>query len=162
MVHPKLCNITPSLISQKSNIVDVLSLNIPPRCHVSLSYITNFDVKIVHQRIQTTCSHASRCHHCHYFIIAMLNFVLFHDVKCYSNSLLSCIHVITANPLYITCALVATCMILGGLECIWFSVPTRTNIPIKMSFNEIGLRAQNTIIILRSTVNVIGKTYMNI
>ena len=65
-------------------------LNLPP-CHILLSYITGFDIKIIHQRIQTTCLHASYCHHCN------VDFVLFHNVTCYTNYLLSCIHVNTAG-----------------------------------------------------------------
>ena len=42
------------------------SLNLYPCCHISLSYIMGSDINIIQQRIQTTCSHASRCHNCHY------------------------------------------------------------------------------------------------
>ena len=35
--------------------MDVLSLNILPCCHISLPYITSFDIKVIHRRIQTTC-----------------------------------------------------------------------------------------------------------
>jgi hypothetical protein len=81
-------------------------------CHVSLPYIIGFDINIIHQRIQTTRLHSSRCHYWG------VDFVLFHYVTCYTNSLLSCIHVNNAYLLNITCTLVATYMILGRLHCI--------------------------------------------
>lgn len=36
---------------------------IPPCCHISFSYFMGFDIIIICQRIQTTCSHTSCCHH---------------------------------------------------------------------------------------------------
>ena len=42
----------------------------PPQNH-------GFDIKVNHQRIQTTHSHTSCCHHCNYCHIAMLHFVWF-------------------------------------------------------------------------------------
>jgi hypothetical protein len=51
-------------------------------------------------------------------IIKMLHFVLFHSVRCYTNSIVSCIHVNTTKLRNITCTLVATCVILHTLECI--------------------------------------------
>jgi hypothetical protein len=39
-------------------------------------------------------------------ILAMLRFVSFHNVTCYTNSLLSCIHVNTTQLLNVTCTLV--------------------------------------------------------
>ena len=42
------------------------------------------------------CSHSSRCHHYHY---CNVDCVLFHNVTCYTNSLLSRIHVTTAELL---------------------------------------------------------------
>ena len=80
----------------------------PLTCH-------NFDIKIIHQKIKITHLHASHCHHyhyCHYW-----NVVLFYDVTCYTNSLLSCIYATTIELLNITCTLVATVMILGRLKC---------------------------------------------
>ena len=41
----------------------------------------------------------------------------FHSVTCYTNSMLSRIHVNTTDPCNITCTLVATGVILGSLEC---------------------------------------------
>ena len=95
--------------------MDVLSLNIPPCCHISLSYTLAFEIKTIHQRIPITRSHTSRCHYCHY---CNVDFELFHNVTCYTHSLLSCIHVNVVDCLNITCTLVAPCMILERLECI--------------------------------------------
>jgi hypothetical protein len=51
----------------------------------------------------------------------MLHFVLFHNVTCYTNSIVSHIHVNTTKLYNITCTLVATCVILRSLECTqWF------------------------------------------
>ena len=75
----------------------------------------DFDIRINHQRIQITCLHLSRCHHCPYYNI---DIVLFHDVTSYINPFLSPIHVNTIKLLHITCTLVATKMILWSLECI--------------------------------------------
>ena len=80
-------------------------------------YIMGFDIKINHQRIQTTHSHASRCHHCSYCQQCNLDFVVFHNVTCYYNPRLSHIHVNTTKLLKITCTLVATSVILQSLEC---------------------------------------------
>ena len=82
-----LCNVTPSLLYFETlgNICAQFKSQSPPCCHVSLSYITSFDMKIIHQRIQHTHSHASCCHRCHY---CSVDFVLFHNVTCYTNSLL--------------------------------------------------------------------------
>ena len=46
-----------------------------------------------------------------------ISFVLFHNVTCYTNSIVSCIHVNTTKFCNITCTLVATCVILQSLEC---------------------------------------------
>ena len=54
--------------------MDVLSLNLPPQCHISFSYITDSDIAIIHQNIQTICLHAP---HCHYYNV---DFVSFHIV----------------------------------------------------------------------------------
>ena len=74
--------------------------------------------------IQTTRSHASWCHHSHY---CSVDIVLFHNVTCYANLLVSRIHVSTTNLLHSMCTLVATCMILGRLECTykgWLEIVT--------------------------------------
>ena len=49
--------------------------------------------------------------------------VLFHSVTCYTNSILSCIHVNTTKLRNITCTLVATCVIIRSLECIIIEMP---------------------------------------
>src|ERR1700737_1683019 len=46
-----------------------------------------------------------------------ISFVLFHNVTCYTNSIVSCIHVNTTKLRNITCTLVATGVILWSLEC---------------------------------------------
>ena len=46
-----------------------------------------------------------------------ISFVLFHNVTCYTNSIVSRIHVNTTKLRNITCTLVATCVILQSLEC---------------------------------------------
>ena len=48
----------------------------------------------------------------------MLHFVLLRSVTCYTNSLVSRIHVNTTKPRSIMCTLVATCVRLWSLECI--------------------------------------------
>jgi hypothetical protein len=47
--------------------------------------------------------------------------MLFHDITCYTNSIVSCIHVNTTNLHNITCTLVATCVLLWSLGCISFT-----------------------------------------
>jgi hypothetical protein len=94
----------------------VLSLNVLACCHISISYVTYYDIIVIHQRFQTMHSHASRCHHCQY---CNVDFVLFRNVTRYTNSLLSCIHMNIVDLLNITCTLITTCMILGRLGCIW-------------------------------------------
>jgi hypothetical protein len=46
-----------------------------------------------------------------------ISFVLFHNVTCYTNSIVSCIHVNTTKLCNIKCTLVATCVILQSLGC---------------------------------------------
>jgi hypothetical protein len=46
-----------------------------------------------------------------------ISVALFHNVTCYTNSIVSHIHVHTAKLRNIMCTLVVTCMILGRLEC---------------------------------------------
>ena len=50
--------------------------------------------------------------------IQMLHFVLFHSVTCYTNSIVSHMHVNTTKFCNITCTLVATGVILWSLESI--------------------------------------------
>jgi hypothetical protein len=51
--------------------------------------------------------------------IKMLHFVSFHNVTCYTNSIVSRIHVNNTNLHNITCTLVAKGVILRSLECTW-------------------------------------------
>ena len=83
----------------------MLTLNLP-RCQEFPSHITDFDILIIYQRIQITLARTALSslsliviyhHYCN------VEFVLFHNVSCYNDSLLSCIHVITADLLNITC-----------------------------------------------------------
>jgi hypothetical protein len=46
-----------------------------------------------------------------------ISFVLFHNVTCYTNSIVSRIHVNTTKLCNTTCTLIATSMILRSLEC---------------------------------------------
>ena len=69
----------------------MLNLNLTPHCHISLPYIMGIDITINHQRIQTTRSHTTP-----------------------SSSII--IHVNTTYVIDITCVVVATSVILWGLE----------------------------------------------
>ena len=91
----------------------MLSLNLPPCYHISLPHIMGFYIKIIHQRIQTTRLHTPRCHR--YF--CNVDFVLFHNVTHYTNSLLSHFHVNTTDLFNNICTLVAAGEVLGRLEC---------------------------------------------
>ena len=91
-----------------------LSLHLPLCCHNSLPYIASFDIKMIHQRYANymlTCIMLSS------MSLLQNDFVLFHNVTWCTNLLLSCIHDNTTNVLDITCVLIATCVILGRLEC---------------------------------------------
>ena len=68
----------------------MLSLHPSPCCHISFSYTTSFNTKVNYQRIQTTNSHAPCYHHRH---DCNVDFVLFYNVTCYTNSLF--------NPAYV-------------------------------------------------------------
>jgi hypothetical protein len=125
--------------------MDVRSSNLTSRCHISLSYIINFVINANHPRSQPTPSHCTTCQYVECFflllmplvecwcvymphcpwrpsgvdhIIEMLHFVWFHSVTCYTNLIVSCIHVNTTKLRNITCTLVATAFILRSLECI--------------------------------------------
>ena len=52
-----------------------------------------------------------------HYTIKMLHFVLFHNVTCYTISIVSRIHINITKLRNITCTLVAKCMILWSLEC---------------------------------------------
>ena len=107
-IHPNLhklpsFNVTPSLISQNprermfSTQTVLLVVTFPS--HISCI----FYIKVKYWRIQTTHSHTSRCHHCEYCHYCKVDFVLFHNVTCSKNSLLSRIHVNTTYLFNITC-----------------------------------------------------------
>ena len=64
----------------------------------------------------TTRSHTSCCLQCHYCHYCNVDFVLFHDVTCYTNSMLLSIHVDTANLFNNTCTLFVVDMKLWRLE----------------------------------------------
>ena len=100
------------LLYPKTLGMNVLSLNLPLYCHMHLPCIMGFDIIIIHQRNHITHSHASHCRCCN------VDIVLFRNVTCYANFVLSCFQVDTTHLLNITCIVLATCMILGMLQCI--------------------------------------------
>ena len=55
--------------------------------------------------------------HAHVHHDVIIDYVFFRTVMCYIDSLLTCIHINTANLLNIMCTLVATCMKSRRLEC---------------------------------------------
>ena len=116
-VNLNLHNATPSLISHNPRGTDALSLDIPPCCHISLPYITSFDTKIIHQRIQNqmlACITLLSLK-----LLSLLQcwlFLLCPNATCYTYSLLACIHVDTKNLLNITCFLIATCVIIRKVK----------------------------------------------
>jgi hypothetical protein len=117
--------------------MDDLNSNLLPCWHITLPYITGFDIKAIHQRTQTTRSHASHCHHSIYCHYCNLDFVLFHNVKCYTKSLLSCIHANNTYLLNIACTSVSTCVILRRLVCTTWDSWTKLEHPTSM-FKVIG------------------------
>jgi hypothetical protein len=66
-----------------------------------------------------------------------ISFVLFHNVKCYTKSIVSCIHVKTTTLRNITCTLVAACMILQSLECTIMHIPKASK-TIRNSFRSLS------------------------
>ena len=56
-----------------------------------------------------------------------ISFVLFHNVTCCTNSIVTCIHVNSINLRIITCTLVAKGVILHSLECTLFRGPIEYN-----------------------------------
>jgi hypothetical protein len=96
-------NVAPSLMSQNpweqmfSTQTSLLVVTFPPIYHGF------FYIKVNYRRIQTTHLHTSRCHHCEYCHYCNVDFVLFHNVTCYNNFLLSRIHVNTTSLFNFTC-----------------------------------------------------------
>ena len=81
---------------------NVLGLNLTPYCHVSLHTSRPLTLKYT-KKIQTMHSHASICHHCNY---CNVDFVLFHNVACYTHYHLLGILVNTTklfNTMYFGC-----------------------------------------------------------
>ena len=70
---------------------------------------------IIHQRVQTTCLHASHYHHCHYCQYCNVDFV--YSIMSHATLMYPCIHGNSAYLLNILYTWVATYMILGRLEC---------------------------------------------
>ena len=121
--------------------MDVCVSNFTLHCHISFSYITNFFINAAHPRSQPTPSHCAMCQyvkclpHClgrssgvdHTSVddgktnssCLHISFVLFHNITCYTNSIVSCVHVNTTKRRNITCTLVATGVIPQSLECIF-------------------------------------------
>ena len=109
-------NVTPSLISQ--NPRERITLLVV----TCLSHISQiFDITSFHQIFQITHSHASR--HWHHYHYSNVDFVLFHNIPCDTDSLLSCIHANFAHLFNTRCTLVATGVILGEVRvynvCLW-------------------------------------------
>ena len=95
---PHVVSVSPFVNNKNPEGNKCAQFNLPPCCHVSLSYVMGLDIELIHQRMQTTRLHASRCYHHYYCRYGNVDFMLFHNFTCYTNSLLSCIHVNTANP----------------------------------------------------------------
>ena len=91
---------------------------------------------VIRPRIPTTCSHASCCHHCDYNHYCNVDFVLFHDVTCYTSSLLAHIRINTIYLLNVMCALVVTCLILRRLECTTDMVCWNCVMPTSCKFQQ--------------------------
>ena len=89
--------------------------------------------------------------------ITMLHLVSFHNVTCYTISLLSCIHVSTTKFCNITHNLITTSGILWSLEC-----SSKIGHQKDTFKKDVRLRAQNTINFTSSIVNMIGWTYATI
>ena len=106
MCEPAL-NVTPSLLSRNPKEWMFLIVDLVPYCHISLPCIMGFDIKMNHQRIQTTHMHTSRCHHCNYCHCCNVNFMSIHNTTCYIHPLLSYMHANTTKLMNITCTLVA-------------------------------------------------------
>ena len=96
-----LTRVTPSLASRTLGNGWMFSvLNLTPYSHVYLPHITGFHIKVNHQTTkesQTTHSHTSRCHHCHW--ACTVSFVLFHNITCYTTSLFITVHCVNTPEL---------------------------------------------------------------
>ena len=95
---PHVVSVSPFVNNKNPEGNKCAQFNLPPCCHVSLSYVMGLDIELIHQRMQTTRLHASHCYHHYYCRYGNVDFMLFHNFTCYTNSLLSCVHVNTANP----------------------------------------------------------------
>ena len=63
---------------------NVLHVNLPPCCHISLSCIMGFDIKkTTHQNIQTTCSHALGLLTLCYSILSHATLILYYHACMY-------------------------------------------------------------------------------
>ena len=90
-----------------------------------LCHLFNVGACICHIAGETKCSGP---HH----TIQTLHFVLFQSVTCYINYIVSRIHVKTTQLCNITCALLATSVILRSLEC------TKSNVTSFVKINKKG------------------------
>ena len=115
MTQPKLRrvalrNVTP-LLYPESLGNKCAQFNSPSLLSHFPPYVMGFDIK----RVQSKNLKDTLMSHCHHCYCCNVDFVLFLHVACYTNSMLSDIHANTTN--LHPCTLVATCMILGRLEC---------------------------------------------
>ena len=69
--------------------------------------------------------------------IKMLHDLLFHSITCYTNSLISHIHVNNTKLRNITCPLIATCEILRSLECPTYYVRFNSSIYAPLSRHDL-------------------------
>ena len=113
-VHPNLHNVTPFISLDPRE--HMFSIKYSSSLSHFLPSITDFDIKIIHQKVQTIFSHASCCRHCYYCCYCNVDFVLIHNITCYTISLSPRIHVNTPYLLNIMCTLVPSSMVLRRLE----------------------------------------------
>ena len=70
-------SLTSLLLYPKTQGMYILYLNLPPCCHISLSYITNFDIRVIHQEFKP--------HACtHHVVIIVINVINAMLILCYS------------------------------------------------------------------------------
>ena len=98
----------------------------------------------------------------HHIVIIVILIVLFHNVTCYTHSLLSRSHVNISKFLHITCTLVVTSMILWS-NGMWLCgyVGFQKRIPEKYGF-ERDWNMCPMLDTLDSTVNIFGETCVTI